>query len=1139
MPRYKTLLYCMLLLAIACFTNSVSAQTYLETFGQNRLQNRKFQWKYFDTKHFRVYHYDAAGRDLARYVAEEAEKDISTIERKMGGQFPRRFNIILYNNFDEYRQTNIGLQYDGQIQDAEYSGSVDLVGDKLVVYFTGQHVDLKRQVRAGMAQVVLERMIFGENLRQMVKNAFLLNLPPWVASGFIAYLVDGWDTKANSDWKNLLSARPKTGFNTLSEEYPELAGKAFWEYIARRYGNGKIRTLLSSMQEKSNLNQGTKAALGMKITKTYDSCIAFYKAVYAADATKAEAPDSTKRLTEIKVPKDNTLVRNIRVSPRGGDVAYVTVKDGEYKVYLQRAGEDQSTAQILDEGRKDYNDVADPDYPMLAWSNNGYKLGMLFKRGQQTRLRIYNSFKARIEEYVIPPNRFDRVLGMTFMEDDAFMVFSAIRKSRTDLYQFALKGSRMTNITDDIWDDVQPTFISGGTRRGILFLSNRPAANMNVPQGVNELPTGPMNVFFYDTKTKSTQLLQCTDVKTGHIIQPIQYGSENFAYLYDANGIWNKYVIEFARGMHNRDSAYSLPVTNYSENILSHQYNPASNEVADVVQDGAHYKVYFRPLEFPGVNVKAKVLQPTTLFTSRGDTTDNNQMMQGMHSRRRHRRSSTTDDTQQADDAKPASRSGQPMVKSGNTFQNEFSNSMDTVKPILSSTGSSQQATDTRARINPAVVNATAEDSSVLMEITDSSYLKMKASPYRLSFRPDFFTVRLDNSILFNQYQSYPNNGGTFTNPPLSGLITVSLNDMMENHRFTGGFQLPISLSGLTYFLQYENFERRIDWGLLFLHSETYNNQLVTAIDNTGQPVAQQAELQRSITNMVQANFTYPLDRVRSVRFHTALRQDASYLKAADTLSLYDIPHNVQYTSMNRLEFVYDNTKTTALNIRYGFRYKFYGEVLYGLTNGNRSCYNLGTDFRYYHKIYRNFIWATRIAAEHSEGNNKVIFYLGGVDNWISPRYDDYVPANGGPYGYQAIATNLRGYDQNSRNGNTYALVNTELRLPIFTTFLHRPIQSSILKNLQAIAFVDAGSAWNGLLPTQDNNNNNYQFPSPISPQGNVTLNIAVPYSTGVAVGYGLGLRSMLLGYFIRADAAWNLEGKTKPQWYFAIGTDF
>src|SRR5690606_15987161 len=140
--------------------------------------------------------------------------------------------------------------------------------------------------------------------------------------------------------------------------------------------------------------------------------------------------------------------------------------------------------------------------------------------------------------------------------------------------------SRMTNITNDIWDDVQPQFVSGGSRRGILFMSNRPAPNMDVPAGVNEMPTGPMNLFFYDTKTESRELLQITHARHTHINQPIQYGPDNFAYLSDSNGVWNKYVVLFGRNAQNQDSAISVPVTNYGSSIISHQYNPAGDLVA-------------------------------------------------------------------------------------------------------------------------------------------------------------------------------------------------------------------------------------------------------------------------------------------------------------------------------------------------------------------------------------------------------------------------------------------------------------------------------------------------------------------------------------------------------------------------------
>jgi len=1094
------------------------AQANLEVFGDNRIQYRKFDWKYFDTRHFRIYHYDRAGKQLGRYVSEEAENNIKVIEKKLGGQFPKRFNIILYNNYDEYRQTNIGLKEESQILENTPAGTVDLVGDKLVVYFTGEHGDLRHQIRAGMARVVMERMIFGDNFKKMVKNALLLNLPAWVTEGYISYLVDGWDTKANTAWKNLLDARPDAGFFELSEQYPELAGKAFWKFVSDQYGDAAVKDLLYTIQLKTSLNKGMKEpeTLNMKIKKAYDSCISFYENVYATDALNQESPDSAKGLITLFVPKDNSTLRNIKVSPNGKDIAYVVWKDGEFTVYQQKTSNEQEASALLEGGRKDLSEQTDPNYPLIAWSNTGYKLAILYKKGSKTCLRIYNSVKAKIENYTIPGNRFDRVLGMTFMEDDDKIVFSAIKKSQTDLYTFTIKGSKMANITNDAWDDIEPSYVSGGSRQGILFLSNRPIPNIDAPIGVNELPTGQMNVFFYNTKTKSTQLMQCTDVKTGHITQPTQYGFDNFAYLYDGNGIQNKYVVVFGRDIHNMDSAYSLPVTNYSENIISHQYNLASDEAADVVQEGDEYHVYFHKLVMPDVNAEQKKLVPGILSREKPEVKH-----QSANTRLPYRMGKYVEE-----------EATKPEIKSGNAFQSEFTDT--TTAPT--------HAVKNPNNIYNANVQTITEDSSSLSEVTDSAYLKMKPANYRLSFKPDNFTVRLDNSILFTQYQSFAANGGVYSNPSLSALATLSINELMEDYRLTAGFQLPTNIDGSTYFLQYQNFRNRLDWGMLYLRNTINQDIPVAYVDNSNHVVYEKLQNFKTISSMVQGDFSYPFDRVRSLRFHTALRQDKLVQKAQDTLSLsYEVQNATQYWSLSRLEYVFDNTISPVLNIRYGFRYKFYAEYLYGLNNGNKGCYNFGLDFRTYQKLYKNFIWATRLAYAHSDGSQEVVYYLGGVDNWISPKYD-YANTPNGNYGFQSLATSLRGYEQNAANGNNFAVLNTELRLPVLTTFLKRPVQSAILKNLQLVGFVDAGSAWSGFLPSASSSSNTFNFPSayyPGSGLNNVFLSLTVPNSNGLKLGYGAGLRTTLLGYFVRCDAAWNIDGLKKPMITFALGTDF
>lgn len=1092
------------------------AQANLEVFGQNRIQTRKYDWKYFDTKHFRIYHYDAAGRQLARYVSEQVENDIAIVEQKLGGAFPRRLNIILYNSYDEYKQSNIGRKYDWQLQDMP-AGTVDLVGDKLVVYFNGEHADLRRQTRAGMSRVVMEHMLFGESFRQMVKNAVLLNLPEWTVNGYVSYLVDGWDSESNSLWKNLLDANhePKNLFYNLAEKHPELAGKAFWKYIDTRYGESNMKSLLYTMQMKSSLTEGIRMTTGMKVKQAYDSVISFYRQVYAQDALSQVQPDSNS-LAEIDVPTDGSEIRDIRVSPKGLDVAYVQWKNGEFQVYLQKA-QKQQRSLIVDGGVKDYNEPNDPNYPLLAWSNNGLKLAILYRKGTQTRLRIYNSLKAQVENYVIPPNRFDRVLGMSFMEEDDKLVFSAIKKSQTDLYQFTIRGKRLLNITNDTWDDLQPWFVSGAFRRGILFLSNRPQPNLNVPISVNELPTGPMNLYFYDTKTKRSELMQCSYIKTGNITQPIQYGSENFAFLYDSNGIRNKYVVIFGRDGSNMDSAYAVPITNYSQNIISHQYNLASQQVFDVVQVGDKYRVYARPLQIPYTDVQPPVLLPTTLSRNESQKPINAPL---------------TRMTGPAAVVPEPVRRTPPVLQSGSVFQTEFPDA----EPVLRSDDPATTGIDTADVVDTNSLRLAAAQNAQEAQEVDSAYIKMRPQKYRHGFRTDFFSVRLDNTVLFTKYQSVAQNPGQFQNPRLGGMLTVSLDDVLENHRFTGGLRLPLSLStGSAYFVQYQNFTRRVDWGLVYLRTESNRMVNVAYIDTVSNTGFTNEQLVKNTTNMLQGSAIYPLNRRQSIRLQLAFRQDRMNFRALDTLSLsYELPaeDRNQYWAMSRVEYVFDNTIKPIMNIYYGMRYKVYGEYAYQLNGSKGGFYNLGFDYRNYTKVYKNLIWATRIAGAHSGGNQKVLYRMGGIDNGLSIKQEE-TPTRTQNYSFQALATSMRGYRQNSWNGNTFALLNSELRLPILNTFMKRPVQSGFLKNLQAVGFVDVGSAWDGLVP------NDATISNPITAAG-PQVAVVLEDTRGVGLGYGAGLRTMIFGYYIRMDVAWNADdNRTRPMLHIGLGTDF
>ena len=163
----------------------------------------------------------------------------------------------------------------------------------------------------------------------------------------------------------------------------------------------------------------------------------------------------------------------------------------------------------------------------------------------------------------------------------------------------------------------------------------------------------------------------------------------------------------------------------------------------------------------------------------------------------------------------------------------------------------------------------------------------------------------------------------------------------------------------------------------------------------------------------------------------------------------------------------------------------------------------------------------TRFAGSKSIGSNPLVYYLGGVDEWWkSNLFDENTPIdNSQNYGFQALGANMRGFLQNVRNGNNFAVMNNEVRVPIFSYLINRPIQSNFIRNFQVVGFGDIGTAWIGDSPFAEDN----PFNNEVLVNGPITLtyeNINDP----IVGGFGFGFRSTLLGYFIRADWGWGVE---------------
>lgn len=1112
----------------------LTAQSTTEIFGKNRIQTKKIEWKFYDSKQFRIYHYERSGRELARYVAEQIDQDLAAIEKRMSGVFPKMVDVVLYNSYDDYDQSNIGLKVEKDLQSAGALGSFTLLGDQLKLYFDGNHNNLKKQIRHGMARIMVERMMYGETFAEQVKDMVALDLPDWFLDGYLSYLIEGWTTNDDNAWRNLVDYHdPAIYFYEIAKINPHLAGKAFWKFMAVQYGEAEMKNLLTITKSKSNLNKAIRMSTGKDTKPFFLEMMAFYNARYQAENPKLQPIDSQNFLGSIPASTQDVTIRNVMISPNGDQIAYVRYEHGEYQIIIEKTNlgdEQRKPAVILRMGNLNHGEPIDPNYPMIAWSNTGFKLGIIYRKDKYNRIRVYDASRGKIQNFRIPANRFDRITGFAFMEDDDMLLMSAVRRGQSDLFEYRMKGGRMNQITDDAWDDENPVFVSGGSRKGVVFLSNRPEPFINIKPLPNELPSGNRKAYFYNSTTKSYNLLNISQGFSGDIQNIIPYGMDNFAFLSDKNGIRNRYVVIFEADKNNMDSAYSIPTTNYERSIIAQQYNPASKKIGDVIQHKDRLNIYFRPAELPAPwgNLEATTVETIDFIDDvKSELKGKNRLDQALNN-----------DTKQDEEF---------VIKVGNDFQTPFVTEevLKTVNPIR------QESFDFAAKLDNTST-APAEQSKLMYDeqgkrimYVDSTYIDLRSSVLKPVFKISDVGFKLDNSLLFSKYQSYTTMGGSFNNAGLSPMFFANLYEKMNDHRIFGGVRLPSNGNKFTYMFGYENFKRRTDWGVTFFTQPT-NLEF-----NLTQGALQYVVKGTSSTKYLQAHVIYPFTKTMSARFYQGFRFDRLAMRASDYNSL-SLPNINDFWSTSRAELVYDDTDFPIYNIRRGLRLKLYGEYFYKLTagsdqyvfenvnyTGKGGMFNVGLDVRYYKPIWKRVTLATRIAAGTSMGDYQMLYALGGVENGLNSKYDNKLkPSGENNYAFQTIATSVRGYDQNVRNGNTFIMANIEVRVPIMHTFFNKESQSSFLKHLQFVPFVDVGNAWEGLFPTEGNGlrYGRYVWPAPPS-SPTIAVNIDSKLDSGPLVGYGLGLRTRVFGYFIKVDGARNILGDYN--WHLSLGLDF
>jgi Tol biopolymer transport system component len=359
---------------------------------------------------------------------------------------------------------------------------------------------------------------------------------------------------------------------------------------------------------------------------------------------------------------------------------------------------------------------------------------------------------------------------------------------------------------------------------------------------------------------------------------------------------------------------------------------------------------------------------------------------------------------------------------------------------------------------------------------------------------------------------------------------SISMNDLLENHVIKAGLFISSNFRNSDLFAEYSNNTNRIDFGIRIDRKALY-------VDTEYSP-------QKYRFNQVTVNIAYPLSttsRFSLSPMFTSTRMidlDASNTASPDLSSIY--------TGL-RSEIVFDNTRVNGMNMMEGTRFKIRFDSHLGMSNIQESFNRVSLDVRHYQKIHRDLVFAIRASASHSGGKAPKQNVMGGMENWIGNKKDNRSGLNPLAFGtnvdnrdifFTDFATTLRGFNLNRLSGTSYMLLNAELRIPLVKYLYRGAITSSFLRNFQIVGFSDIGTAWTGKGPFNENNSLNTEvIGSDLDPFRAIVTNFKNPY----LVGYGLGARTTLFGFYVKFDYAWGLDNgfTNKPIPYVTLGYDF
>ena len=1039
--------YSLICAIVLFYSLRVNAQFYngsQQEFGKNMLQfDKKFSWKSQDFQGYQIYFY-AEEEKMVDYVSQKIQAKIKNLETQFDFRFSQELEFVLFKSFSDMRQCNIGSSR----EEVETIGKTSLlVGSKSLIFYESSHAELDIQIKKMLAENMLNQMLYGEKWSDVLLANPLSNHPAWFINGFISFYGQPWNAALDSKMKDAFLTGRLDNFSKMTDEDAVLAGHAFWNYIQLMYGNDKLFQVVKMTEIAQHVDRSLRYVIGQNSQELLPEFGNYYKKIYLNELTsQSDIPFEKLNLDLTK----NHNYKNFTPSPDGKKMALVDFYEGKTTIWLYDLTTFGKT-KIYESGVK-LNRLQDFDLPLLAWNPSGKLLSFFHESKGCLNFAFYDLENKELNSKTMA--QLDKVQAFDFAEDGSKMILSGVKNSQTDLYLLTIAGNALEQITNDIWDEHDPTF--GLNDEMIIFTSNRVNDTIFQNDIQHRIENQIFDVFTLSlkkSKKSKNKLLVCnriTDTPFENETKPQILEKNLYSFLSDKSGTMNLFL------------AHEDSTILFVDSLIHYQYHTIANPI----------------------------YQFTTSIIDYQTSNSNQQLFFQVFQNGRFK-----------------------------SYQTAFSR--EVLDEVSLSFFRKKELT---------LLEAASKKQQLLSEKWNDSLKNETNKPeiklYETNFSKELVLIQVNNGFLNAAYQRFGGAGTSFNNPPLSILFRSTITDFFEDFKIRGAMRIPTNFNAGEFLGILEINKFKLD------HEMSIYRQSFASIN-------QNDYITKWTVNELKYKLILPFTETLSWRNSVGYRNDKQLFLATDKTTL-EIP-KIRFNQVSlKTELILDNATFSELNTWKGWRAKVFGEAALIANKNQKWLFNFGVDIRNAKSIYKGITWVNRLAGAGSAGSAPIVYYLGGVDNWtIRPNisFDKNQALNANQnYFFQTIASPLRGFIQNARNGNSFFVFNSEWRIPVFKVLSNHAVKNEFLRTFQWVLFGDAGCSWTGLTPFSANNHfNTLSINSkPLEIQ---LINSREP----VVGGIGSGVRTKVFGYFIRFDLGWGIENfqiNKKPIGYFSIGYD-